>query len=162
MIQFTFSSKKEADSAVRRKWEIYLNHLNTPFPVNESEARQLDWLNKQSQCLTALLMALAKAFNFPIDEEHIKRVYSPMALVTEATELTAIRQHVLQLLQGNGKLLTHTAIFPGNPEIARQFNELLFKVLKGENALKIESVQEKEKLKPQLLVRCSPDTEQSL
>jgi hypothetical protein len=29
-----------------------------------------------------------------------------------------------------------TALFPGNPEISKEFNDLLFKVLKGESALK--------------------------
>jgi hypothetical protein len=134
MIQLTFSNKDEADSAVQRKWDIYLNHLNTPYPINEGEARQLDWNNKRQQGLTELLMVLAKAFGYPIDEEHINRVYAPKALVQEAVEIPAIREHVLKLLQGN---MLNTAIFPGNPELSKEFNELLFKVLKGEQALKI-------------------------
>src|ERR1700693_3099475 len=92
MIQFTFSNNTEADSAVRRKWEIYLNHLNIPYPINESEASQWDWNSKQRRCSTDLLMVLAKAFDYPIDEEHINRFYAPMALVKESVEITAIRE----------------------------------------------------------------------
>jgi len=49
-------------------------------------------------------MALARAFGYPIDEEHINRVYAPMALVMEAAEITAIREQALKLLKGETPL----------------------------------------------------------
>jgi hypothetical protein len=134
LIPLVFSKKNEKDSDVRRKWEIYLNHRNSAFPVNESEAVKLDFLKTGMQHLTNLLISLAKALGYKFDAEDISRVYAPQAHVKEAAEIQAIRELLLELLRGN--VLIKTALFPGNPELARKFDELVFKVLNGESALK--------------------------
>jgi hypothetical protein len=136
-ISLVFTKKNERDAEVRRKWEIYLNRLLLPYPVNASEAIQLDFGKTNFRCLTELLMALAKALGYKFDEEDINRVYSPIGHGKEAAQITTIRERLLEIVDGKRVLNTHAAIFPGNPEISQQFNELLFKVLKGESALKI-------------------------
>jgi hypothetical protein len=136
-ISLVFTKKNERDAEVRRKWEIYLNRLLLPYPVNASEAIQLDFVKANFKCLTELLMALAKALGYKFDEEDINRVYAPIGHSKEAAETAAIRTHLLEIVQGKRIVNTHTAIFPGNPDISQQFNELMFKVLKGETALKI-------------------------
>jgi hypothetical protein len=139
-ISLVFTKKNERDAEVRRKWEIYLNRLLLPYPVNASEAIQLDFGKANIRCLTELLMALAKALGYKFDEEDINRVYAPIGHGKEAAQIPAIRERLLEIVDGKRVLNTHAAIFPGNPEISQQFNELLFKVLKGESALKIHQV----------------------
>jgi hypothetical protein len=134
MIPIVFSKKNPSDSDVRRKWEILFNHRLTAVPQNTSEAVQLDFAKKGVAHLTDLLISLAKALNYKFDENDIQRVYSPLAHEKEFAENQESRQLLLRLLRGEGHV--NVAISPGNPEAAKQFNELLVKALNGQTTLK--------------------------
>jgi hypothetical protein len=135
-INLVFTGKDKPDTEVRRKWEIYLNKLLEPFP--ESEPDQKIFVDDRTKRLTDLLVVLAKALHFKLDEEDIRRVYVPIAHTQEILENQVIRQLLVQLLHGKLALKTEATLFPSKPEAAEKFHELLFAVLEGERALKIE------------------------
>jgi uncharacterized protein DUF6680 len=137
MIPLVFSKKNAADADVRRKWEIYLNHRNSAFPTDQSEAVQLDFAKRGINHLINLLISLATRLGYKFDEADMHRVYAPIADQNEAAENQAARQLLLRLLRGEIVLKTHTSLFPGDPNVSKEFNDLLFAVLKGERALKI-------------------------
>jgi hypothetical protein len=151
MIPLVFSKKNETDAQVRRKWEIYLNHLNSPYPVDGTEAVKLAFGKDNLKCLIDLLIALAKAFGYQFDEEDINRVYSPIGHNQEAQENQAIRLLSLQLLRGNLALKTQTALFPGNPQLAQRIR--CPRVQSFEGRKRIESHPDLRSLSADLIVR---------
>ena len=79
MIPLVFSKKNAADADVRRKWEIYLNHRNSAFPTDQSEAVQLDFAKRGINHLINLLISLATRLGYKFDEADMHRVYAPIA-----------------------------------------------------------------------------------
>ena len=130
-----FPCKTEPDTIIRKKWDAYLNQLNSPYPTpDQGKAVELAFVATRTKYLIDLLLVISNSQGFKFDEEDIKRVYAPIGHAQEYQQNQLIRY---QLLQGNLEL--KTKLFPGNVEKSQEINDALLAVLKGEHPLKIEA-----------------------
>ena len=119
VIDVIFNGKGQKEKNVRTAWKVLLDHLATdqgPLPVRE----------KTFDLTITLLVQMGKSLGYDFDEVHLKRqVYQPIGHTQIEEEQTEIRNLLLRLLKGQGRL--PIAVFPDN------FDPLPFAALEEES-----------------------------
>ena len=94
-IDLEFSSKKAKGKSVVEAWKAYLDLLNDNSMVPEQ------WGTKRLDLLVDLLHKMSIVLDYDFDKTHIKNSsYSPMAHGNIDTQQNAIRQGLLEVLEG--------------------------------------------------------------
>jgi hypothetical protein len=128
MIALEFRDRKY--EALRRKWEIYLRHLNT----SSTDDR---WFENRNNLLADLLVEMGRVLGYRFDTAHVtNQAYRPRYHGNVQSELDEIRMGLLEVLRSNKKF--PIALYPGNPEAASKFQESISEVLKGNQSISVE------------------------
>jgi hypothetical protein len=94
-IDLEFSSKNAKGKSVVEAWKAYLDLLNDNSMVPEQ------WGTKRLDLLVDLLHKMSIVLDYDFDKTHIKNSsYSPMAHGNIDTQQNAIRQGLLEVLEG--------------------------------------------------------------
>lgn len=106
-LEFDKSNKKE--KAVIEAWKEYLDLLGNKVITGEA------WDIKRADLLVELLHKMAKVLNYDFDKTHIKNSsYSPIAHGKMEDEQSAVRQGVIEILEGKRVLPMHITNWPGS------------------------------------------------
>lgn len=106
-LEFDKSNKKERD--VIEAWKEYLDLLGNKDLSGEA------WNVKRVDLLVELLHKMAKVLDFDFDKTHIKNSsYSPVAHGKLEDEQSAVRQGVIEILEGKRVLPMHITNWPAN------------------------------------------------
>lgn len=121
---------KGKDKEVIRKWKTYLDHLGT-----DSSKDQNTWMTTGTGLLVDLLYEMAAVVGFNTDKIKIgHEIYLPQLFNTIETEQTALRQRLLEVLDGSGLRKIPVAVFETQfPDLIDQSNKL------GETGSKVSS-----------------------
>jgi len=94
-IDLEFSSKNTKEKSVVEAWKAYLDLLNEKLMTPEQ------WATKRIDLLIDLLHKMSLVLDYDFDKTHIKNSsYSPMAHGNIDTQQNAIRQGLLEVLEG--------------------------------------------------------------
>lgn len=128
MIALEFRDRKY--ETLRRKWELYLRHLN----ITSVDQR---WFEVRNDLLADLLVEMGRVLGYKFDTAHVtNEAYRPRYHGNVQSELDEIRQRVLEILRSTKAF--PVALFPGNPDAALKFQESIVEVLKGHQSLSVE------------------------
>lgn len=91
----------ESERKVLDAWRIHLDHLNTPFEVEQLTK----WTSKREELLVDLLYAMAHCLGYHFDKVLLKRgVYFPQAHSDQDLDQFMIRQKVLEIVTGQSSV----------------------------------------------------------
>ena len=99
-VQVEFSEDGGAgDKLILEAWRLYMNHLNTPCPSNESGRER--WGEKTLELLIDLLYEMSRSLPVPnVDKVALKNCYSPQGHFDLGVEEWALRKQVLEITAG--------------------------------------------------------------
>jgi hypothetical protein len=98
---------KGKDKKILAAWKQYLDHLNT-----DSTKDPMTWSNKGAELIVELLLEMATRVRFQTEKPRIEReIYLPQLFNTIETEQNALRQWLLELLDGTGRRKLPIAMF---------------------------------------------------
>ena len=116
-IDLEFNGKGKKDEQVRRRWKEYLDHLGSLSHDPEQKKNQIDaWNERNNDLLAELLHHMGLAVGYDFDKVHIRRgSYSPIGHANFDIETQAIRQGLIQVLEGKRTLPMDVRSLPGIP-----------------------------------------------
>jgi hypothetical protein len=106
-IDLEFDKKNKKEKAVIEAWKEYLDLLGSKDISGEA------WDIKRADLLIELLHKMAQVLDYDFDKTHIKNSsYSPLAHGKLENEQSAMRQGVIEILEGKRVLPMHITNWP--------------------------------------------------
>lgn len=105
-IEVEFHKKSARNNKVVAAWRKFLDHLNTPPPLEQLDpAAQTRWREKSNDLFVALLYNMALALGYDFDEVSLKKgFYAPQGHEDLEFDQFVIRKGLVQVLSGTKSL----------------------------------------------------------
>lgn len=115
-VPLEFENRRKGKKVIQ-KWKAYLDHLGTDSTKDPS-----GWGNTGTDLLVDMLYEIARAVGFNTDKIKIgHEIYLPQLYNTLEAEQTALRQQLLEVLDGSGRRKIPVAVFEtGFPDLVDQ------------------------------------------
>jgi hypothetical protein len=121
MIDFEFNEDTKQDREIKRKWDIYFEHLRTTPPSEDKKEGVLLFYKDREDKLSDLLVQMGERLEYKFDKHYVKTPnYLPDLLQTHFWEDRQIRLWLLGLSRNETTLPTTTRIVndpPGNQQL---------------------------------------------
>lgn len=120
LIDFEFWGNRGNNKKVLDAWNLYRDHLNTPF----NKETQHIWIVRQDELFTDMLFEMSVCLGYGFDKVHInKSVYSPVAHGNLEDEQTTIRRGLVELFSKRFAIPVITFPPPQTPEQIEEANQ---------------------------------------
>jgi hypothetical protein len=116
-IDLEFNGKGKKDENIRRLWKEYLDHLGSLSQDPEQKKNQVEaWHERNGTFLTELLYHMGLVVGYDFDKVHIRRgIYLPIGHANFDIETQALRQGLIEVLEGRRTLPMDVRSLPGIP-----------------------------------------------
>lgn len=136
LIELFFDGKSNKERMVRDAWAVYLDFLEQPAPVTESEAKAHN--EKGVDYLIDLLKAMGSSLGYDFNDVKLKRgVYYPQGHADESLAQWTIREGLAKVLTGKSPIKIELVVPEDAIKTQQTLQNALSGVLAGETALKI-------------------------